>query len=626
MRRGAPLLLLLLSAASAQDPPPLSTIKARYPKAYAEQKTADRAALVGALEARLNERDAPELLAWIACNDPDEGVRLAAVRALKPKSRQKEIIEALADVVLSGHVPATAKLFDRSTRGGGALPVLRREVAGLWRPEPPPEVFAILGDALADKGPRKPKTAAPDLQIAPLRRALAAELLGDIGSAEAVKRLEAAQGDADAGVRRAVARALGYTYHPRARDALKKWEKTDDPILKEEVTAAAARLDRWEKLNPAKRNDDGTLVVPPPPDEPARLKDTEPSVELLFLVDTSASMQKLIPGVLRAARRETADLKKKTDKPIRAALMTMHAGPQGPEVALKIPFTRDVESVTAAIESLPLERGRPFALRQMRPLDAALRTAAYRLGWSRNSEKRLFAFTTDPMAPDPSLAHVAFTRTLAEDLKEHESGELTLHYTQKTAPTPDAMADVARAGAGRARFLDFSVPPQITVILRGARAADVKLIQEIFTLKARPKLVGRSALTFETTFKNEAGLDSDQLRQIEVVPKAGLDEILCVNPNLSAAQLMEFVLEITARGENNPAVANAYALALAQAYDVRGVAMVVIDYPTRVTPPEPNEPPDKLILFRASARFMARVETDANQVRALLAGAGFAVR
>lgn len=594
---------LFAAFALAQDPRPLSKIKSEYLKAYAKQEHEDRQALIADLVAQLDDKKAVEMLSWIACNDPDEDVRIEAVRGFKGKLEDKAVQEALVAVVLEGHVPAKSKILEKASRGGGATPALRRETAAVLRDGAPDGFYTALGEALTEKPPKKPKKGTPpDLTVHALRRALAAELLGDVGGAEAVKRLESAMDDPDLDVKIAIARALGYTYRPEARDALKKWKNAEWPRLKAEAAAALARLDAWEKA-------DSDVA----PDEIYREKDTPASVELLFLVDSGHAMKGLIPSVVRQAKMAIEDVKKKTDKPIRAAVVTMHFGEEGPEFAVTMGMTEDLSTVVPAIQAIETDK-KPAPAKMMWPFEAGLRLAAYRLPWSRNSEKRIFAFTSDR-----SVDLGPFTRALAADLKQHERAELYIHHTERGVP----MDEIAKAGAGRAEELVNAVPAAIVVILRGASANDVKLLQETFKIKRKPALDFKATATYRVSFDNESSLDLDELGEIERTPIAGIDEMILFQPNLTASTYTEVTLEIVVKGDGNPKVAEAYAAAQSKPWEVRGVADVVVDYPMRKMPKQVDEPPTAMVAYEAKARIYGRAEASQDAIKQAFKDAGF---
>ena len=558
------------------------------------------------------------MLAWIACNDMDEDVRIEAVRGLGGKLDDENVRGALLDVTLNGHVPTPKKILEKTTRGGGATPALRRETAAVLRASPSDEIYAALRVALTEKPPKSPaKGTPPDLTVHALKRALAAELLGDIGGEEAVKILESAMSDPDLDVKIAVARALGYTYRPEARDVLKKWEAAEQPRLKSETATALARLDAWEKENPSKEGEGGTLLVPPAPDERFREKDTKASVEMLFLVDRGNAMKGLIPSVVRQAKKALEDVKKKTDKPVRAAVVSMHFGDGGPEFAVALGMTEDLSAVVPAVEAIEADK-KAAPPKSMWPFEAALRLAAYRLPWSRNSEKRIYAFTSDPRV-DLGV----FTKALAADLKEHEHAELFIHHTERQAPLPAAMDEIAKAGAGRAEHLVNAVPATIVVVLRGASSNDVKLLQETFKIKRKPALDPKAPSVYRATFDNESSLDLDELLEIERTPVSGLDEMVLFQPNLTASTYTEYTLEIVVKGDGNPKVAEAYSVALTKPYEVRGVADVIVDYPMRKSPKTPEELPTAMVAYAAKTRIYSRADASQDAIKQAFKDAGF---
>lgn len=606
----------------AQDPPPLSKLRTKYSEAYARQNGKARGDLAKDFARHASDPKGLEALCWIASTDPDETVRIEAVRNLRAVAGKKECYEVLSDAVLGGHIPdPKKKLWDPATRGGGATPALRREIGALFHGGVPPELIDRIDAVLKLKDPPKPKKGtAPDLQLHSLQRALAAELLGEISGEAAAKRLEAARGDADPVVRLAVAQALGRTYHPAARGPLKNWPNADDPLLKAEIETALKRLDAWELKNPPKKGDDGTVLVPPPPAEETRLTDTAPTFEMLFLVDVGHGMKGILPSVLRIAKREIEALRKKSDRPIRAAVLTVQNETAGPVLELAAPMTPDLESVITVLGRLEVKQKTAPKPGGMFGFEASLRAAAHRLGWSRNSEKRLFAFTADG-----GLSHAVFTRQTAADLKTLEFAELVIYHTAAQRPVPETMEEIAKAGGGRAEKLSNSVPPEITVVLRGGAAADKKTIQKIFHLKRDPTVVSKASGVYEARFLNEDSLDADALSALEVGVHPGLTDLVLVNPVLSASKALTYTLEITVQGKNNPAVNQAYSRAILKPYEVKGLASAVVGFPLS-TNPNAGDDPQLMVTFRATALMMVRADVSEADLKRGFAECGFTVK
>lgn len=611
-------LLITAVLLAAQDP--LPKLKTAYSTAFAKQNGKARKALIPDLARHLKDPKGLEALCWIAATDLEEGVRIEAVRALRPAAGT--CTEVLADAVLGGHIPdVKKKLLDPATRGGGATPALRREIGALFHGGAPPELIDRIDAVLKQKDPPKHKKgAAPDLQLHSLQRALAAELLGEISGEAAAKRLEAARADADPVVRLAVAQALGRTYHPAARGPLKTWPNVEDPLLKAEIEGALKRLDAWELKNPPKKGDDGTVLVPPPPAEEYRLTDTAPTFEVLFLIDVGHGMKGILPSVLRIAKREIEALRKKSDRPIRAGVLTVQNETAGPILEFPAPMTPDLESVLTVIGRLEVKQKSAPKPGGMFGFEASLRAAAHRLGWSRNSEKRLFAFTADG-----GLSHGVFTRRTAADLKELEFAELTIFHTAAQGPVPAMMDEIAKAGGGRAEKLTNSVPPEITVVLRGASAGDKKTIQKIFRLKREPTVINKAANVYEARFANEDSFDTDALNAVEVAVHPGLTDLVMVNPVLSGAKSLTYTLEITVMGKNNPAVAQAYGRAVSKPYEVKGLASAVVGFPLATNPNAGANPTDP-VTFHATALMMVRADASEADLKRGFADCGFTVK
>lgn len=536
------LCLLLLLA----DPRPLTKIKKDYTEAFAKSDAKARVTLVAELAEKLDDDKYREALCWIAQADPDADVQLAAVRALAPRAADKKVREALLAAATARGEPVarSADLFKAET--GGAIPTVRREIGAALRGSG--EAVAALKKILLDK------------KAGALDRALAAELLGEIGGEEAVAALASAKHDAT------IARALGYTYHAAALGELQSWPS--DP----EVEAAIARLQKWEKS--------GEGV----PDEKVRVEDTPRTAEVLFVVDVGPQMKNMMPSVLRLMRQAVAE---KIDAPVRAALWSMKNGERGPEVEPVVAMTADVERVAEAITAMEIQKKGPPRIRGMRSVEAALREAAHRYGWSRNSIKRVYVFSAEGRLDGDKLDAV-----VAADLKEHEEAQLVAYHVETTAPTPAQFEAVAKAGGGRAERLVNSVPATIAVVLRGS-AANEQTVRELFGVK-RPELITRAPQVVEARFKNTAPLDLDALQAIAQKTVAGLDDLVFAEPNLGATyRAVEFKFT-----SHDTCYAAAQLRADEAVFALKGVAMVtavitgqheIKDEPKK--PPSGGQPP-----------------------------------
>lgn len=513
--------LALALAFLVPDPRPVSKIQMDYAAAYAKRDHAARQELVRELADRPDDKGL-DTLCWIACNDPDADVQIEAIRSLAPWIEEKKVRGALLDAVFAGHMPVrnTSGLFKDRTRGGGLIPTLRREAAALLRESDDAVKFAA---AVLDR--KKPAKDDPPDTVLPWRRAAAAEFLGEVGGESAVEALRRHREDPD--VRLAVARALGFTYHPAALTALQSWPRHDDERLAWEIRRAIDRIERWEKEADPGDGEAGTALTAAPPDEAYRDKDAPPVFEAAVLVDVGPGMADLMPSVARIVDLELR--KERETQPVRVTVLTMRDGERGPELTRRLPMVESIEAAVESVRSIEIEQPQgAVRFRDLQALEAAQRAVAHRLDWSRNSEKRILVFTAARRFDEGD-----FSVIMADDLRTHESARVDLFHVETMEPLPSQLAAVAKAGGGRSERLLNRVVASVTALIRGDRI-DEETVRGLFGVK-RVSLVTKATRTVEATFENVAALDTDALLRIRSTPRAGVIEILYLTPDLHAS-------------------------------------------------------------------------------------------
>lgn len=403
---------------------------------YERGDPAERLACVAQFAAIADASDqAAQWIRAIALKDPSVMVREAAIRALGPRlATSRDDLEALLWVVLgNGHGRhGGCPIMREMVSDGGDLPFLRGVVGEVLRAHPNDETTEILGMILLEKNRREQivvgLTRNEEPGLTELRRATAAELLGEVGSDRAVALLkEAADGEVRL-LRLAAVRALGHT---RRADVL--------PWLRARIDTQLRRRDDWDDVDTELREEYADAIARL---DPERGGAPDRALEMVFIFDSTNhnaakfdEIQRKIEEIVRD--KETARTR------VRVALMAFRDLNQE-YLTKNVPLTTRLDEVLEQLRAMRAGGGKVHDSALARPYENAVE----RLNWSRDSDKRIYIFC------DATVDHPDSLYMQVSDMAVYERARTHVFYTVNKEKVRRFMERLARLGDGFCDYLE----------------------------------------------------------------------------------------------------------------------------------------------------------------------------
>lgn len=381
-----------------------------------------------------DSEQAAQWLRAIALKDPSVTVREAAVRALGPRiAGSRDDLEALLWVVLgNGHGRhGGCPIMREMVSDGGDLPTLRGVVGEVLRRHPNDEATEILGMILLEKNRREQivvgLTRNEEPGMTELRRALAAELLGEIGSDRAVELLkEASDGDRRL-LRLAAVRALGHT---RRADVL--------PYLLARIDTELKRRDDWDDVDTELREEMSDAVARL---DPERRGSPDRALEIVFIFDSTNHQAGKFDEIKRDIERIIRD--KETERSrVRVALMAFRDLNQA-YLTKNVALTTRLDEVIEQLREMRAGGGKVHDSALARPYENAVE----RLNWSRDSDKRIYIYG------DETVDHPDSLYMQVSDMAVYERARTHVFYTVNKETVRVFMERLARLGDGICDYL-----------------------------------------------------------------------------------------------------------------------------------------------------------------------------